>query len=379
MKWSATPDLTPTRRLMLTALAVTVTVWIVIAWRQGDISHTLGDTDDAMRIVMVRDLLHGRGWWDQLVMRLQPPQGVYMHWSRLLDGALAACVWLASRLVSPAAAEYAVRFAWPLAWILPAVIAALSIARSLGGRLAVFVCAILLLTNVVLYIQFRPGRVDHHNIQIVMAAVACACAMATDHRARFAVLAGVASGLGLAIGIEALAFHAIIGASFALRAAIEPEEAEPARAYGLALPVASLTFFCIQTPPWRWGLPFCDSLGANLIVAIVIVGLGLALFASVSAKLPLVFRLVALAALGAIAAGAYLAFDPGCIHGPFASVDPRLRPIWFNWISELQPWPRLWRMHRDSALISIAMAVMGACAAALLLASQGRRPAPATV
>ena len=41
----------------------------------------LGDTDDATRIVMVRELLAGRGWWDQHWMRLQPPVGVYMHWS----------------------------------------------------------------------------------------------------------------------------------------------------------------------------------------------------------------------------------------------------------------------------------------------------------
>jgi len=48
-----------------------------------------GDTDDATRIMLVRGLLHGQGWWDQHLMRLQPPVGVYMHWSRLLDGGIA--------------------------------------------------------------------------------------------------------------------------------------------------------------------------------------------------------------------------------------------------------------------------------------------------
>src|ERR1700733_12700096 len=134
MQLSDTPDLTSNRRLIALGFALTVIVWLVLALSEGDITRTLGDTDDAMRLVLVRDLLHGRGWWDQLVTRLQPPQGVYMHWSRLLDGALAACVWIAGRFVSPASAEYAVRFAWPLAWILPAVIGGLSIARSLGGR-----------------------------------------------------------------------------------------------------------------------------------------------------------------------------------------------------------------------------------------------------
>lgn len=379
MKWSATPDLSSKRRLVLTALAVTVVVCVVISLRQGDITRTLGDTDDAMRLVLVRSLLHGQGWWDQLVSRLQPPQGVYMHWSRLLDGALAACIWLAERFVSPAAAEYAVRFVWPLLWIFPGVVGSLLIARSLGGRRAVFVGAILLLTNVVLYIQFRPGRVDHHNVQIVMATLACAFAMIPNHRVRYAVLAGAASGLGLAIGIEALAFHAIIGASFALRAAFDRREAAAARAYGLSLAAASLAFFCIQTPPWRWALPFCDALGFNLIAAILIGGLGLTLIASLSARLSTPVRLGALAVVGALAGGVYLAIEPACIHGPFASVDRRLWPIWFNTIGELQPWWKLWFMYRNSALISIAMAVMGVAAAALLVVVQWRRWTPATL
>ena len=202
-----TPDLSSNRRLVLLGLAVTLAIVVVLAFTEGNITKTLGDTDDAMRLVLVRDLLHGRGWYDQLVTRLQPPQGIYMHWSRLLDGALAALLWLGERVTSPANAELAVRFVWPLLWIAPAVIGGLSIARSLGGKLAVFTCALLMLTDTTLFVQFRPGRVDHHNVQITMAVIAVACAMATTHRARFAAIAGAASALGLAIGIEALAYH----------------------------------------------------------------------------------------------------------------------------------------------------------------------------
>lgn len=50
--------------------------------------NALGDTDDATRLVMVRDMFAGHGWWDQKITRLQPPVGLYMHWSRLLDGGL---------------------------------------------------------------------------------------------------------------------------------------------------------------------------------------------------------------------------------------------------------------------------------------------------
>jgi len=373
MQLSDTPDLTSNRRLVALGLAVTLAIVVVLAFTEGNISKTLGDTDDAMRIVMVRDLLHGRGWYDQLVTRLQPPQGAYMHWSRLLDGALAACIWLAERVTSAANAEWAVRFAWPLLWIAPVVIGGLAIARGLGGKLAVFACALLMLTNTTLFVQFRPGRVDHHNIQITMAVIAVACAMANTHRARFAVIAAAASALGLAIGIEALAYHALVGASFAISAAMDRDEARPARAYGLTLAAVTLGLYVLQTPFDRLPLALCDAMGANLVGAILVAGLGLAAFATWGARFGLVARFAQLAAIGAVAAVIYIAANPACLHGPFASVDPRLRPIWFDHINELQSWPKLWLQHRDSALITIFMGLMGSAAAVVLLVTRWRK------
>src|SRR5271156_7111737 len=48
-------------------------------------------TDDAMRLVEVRDLIGGQGWFDLFQYRLDPP-GTSMHWSRIIDGPLAALI-----------------------------------------------------------------------------------------------------------------------------------------------------------------------------------------------------------------------------------------------------------------------------------------------
>ena len=45
----------------------------------------LGDTDDNMRIMQVRALLNGQGWYDLRQYRLNPPTGANIHWSRLVD------------------------------------------------------------------------------------------------------------------------------------------------------------------------------------------------------------------------------------------------------------------------------------------------------
>ncbi len=379
MQLSPLPDIGSNRRLGWAALIVTLVVAAVLLWHDNDVAKALGDTDDAMRLVLVRDLLHGRGWYDQWVGRLQPPVGTYMHWSRLLDGALAGLIWLFERGLSPASAELMVRLLWPLAWIFPAAACGLLIARSLGGRPAVFVCAVLLATNMQLYVQFRPGRVDHHNIQITMTLIAAACSLASAHRARWAAVGGIAAALGLAIGIEALAFQALIGASYGLRLARDPGEARPARAYGVALAVGAAAFYALQTPPSRWSMSFCDAIGWNLVAALGVAGLGLAAVAAWGVRLTPLWRIGLLALVGVATAGVFLSLDPQCVRGPFAAVDPRLRPFWFDKIQELQSWSQLMVHDRGDAIRVIVMTAMAVVAAAFLLVRQRLKPDPTTL
>jgi hypothetical protein len=379
MQLSPLPDVGSNRRLALAALVVTVVVGAALIWHDGDLARTLGDTDDAMRLVLVRDLLAGRGWYDQWVGRLQPPIGTYMHWSRLVDGGLAAMTWLFRLALSPSAAEAATRMVWPLMWIYPAVVCALVIARRLGGSAAVIVCAVLLVTNLQVYEQFRPGRVDHHNVQIVMTLIAAACAMAAARRERWAWLAGAAAGLGLAVGLEALAFQALIGASYGLRLAFDRNAARPARNYALALSAATLVLYALQTPAWRWPMSFCDALGLNLVAAVVLAGAGLAAVATWGRGLSTSWRVGVLALVGAVAGGVYLAADPLCLHGPLAAVDPRMGPFWFDKVQELQSWPRLLRDNVDRAIATMTAAIMVLAAAAFLLVRDGRRPQPQTL
>src|SRR3954452_14790108 len=52
---------------------------VLDVWRTGSFI----DTDDAMRLVQVRDLLAGQSWFDLTATRLDPP-GTLMHWSRVV-------------------------------------------------------------------------------------------------------------------------------------------------------------------------------------------------------------------------------------------------------------------------------------------------------
>src|SRR5829696_6570709 len=81
------------------------------------------EADDAMRLVEVRDLLSGQSWGDMVQHRLGPPDGVAMHWSRLVDAPLAAMMLVLQPLLGQTLAETVAATAWPLGLL--AIIAAL--------------------------------------------------------------------------------------------------------------------------------------------------------------------------------------------------------------------------------------------------------------
>ena len=76
----------------------------------------LGDTDDNMRIMQVRALLNGQGWFDLRQYRLNPPFGANIHWSRLVDLPIAGLILALRPLLGGAGAE---RWAVAIAPLLP--------------------------------------------------------------------------------------------------------------------------------------------------------------------------------------------------------------------------------------------------------------------
>lgn len=373
MRLSRAPDLGAPRQMALVALAVSLIAAVILVGRDvSGLQYGLGDTDDAMRLFMVRNLAAGQGWWDQLQDRMQPPHGVYMHWSRLIDGGVAGLMGLFRLGLNPREAEMAGRIVWPMLWILPTGFAMLAISRRLAGGAAVFACAILMLTELTLYLQFRPGRIDHHGPQIAMAMLALAGA--ASGRVRGALLAGAASGLGIAIGLEALVFEVLVGGFFAVAFLMgRDDEGRRLRAYATSLGLSTLVFFLIQTPPWRWGVVACDAIGANLVGAIVVAAVGLVAATAVVAERDWRWRFGALAIAGLLAAAVYAGLDPNCLGGPFADVDARLKTFWLPHVQEIRPIPRVWRRDHDSVFSLVAPFLFGAAAFAWLARDRARR------
>src|SRR6185312_7782829 len=143
------------------ALFAAITLWMTLK------SGVSLDTDGAMRLAQLRDLLAGQSWFDTAQHRMNTPYGLAMHWSRLADAG-PALILLALRPLGTRAAEAVMLYAWPLLLFFAVLAALARIAAHLAGRPAAVLVLPLALLCVETYGMFTPGGIDHHNLQIAL-------------------------------------------------------------------------------------------------------------------------------------------------------------------------------------------------------------------
>lgn len=331
---------------------------------------TLPDADDAMRLVEVRAFLSGQGWFDLHEPRLGGVLGYDTHWSRLVDAGLAG-LYLAFRAVADAPlAERLMLAVWPVLWLLPCIASVAAIAWRLGGRDAAIMVLLLAIFAGAGVQQFRPGRIDHHNVQIALSLVAVAALAWADRKPYAAALAALASAVGLAIGFEGLPFFVFCGAALALWFVIDAEAAPALRRYALALAAGALVAFLVSVPPSRWGAAQCDAIAINSAAALAVTALALLACTRLAASARST-RLAGVGCAGALGLMTFAVLEPQCLSGHYAAIDPAIRAIWLSYVSETQPLHDLFARAPATALATIAFPLAAAIAAAYLLA---RRP-----
>ncbi|UHC18035.1 hypothetical protein LRS73_09410 [Methylobacterium currus] len=324
----------------------------------------LPDTDDAMRLVQVRDLLAGQSWFDLAQHRHAgaPP----MHWSRLVDAPIAGLILLARPLAGPALAEGIAAAAWPLMLLgLYAAILYRGVRRVFGWRAAAF--ALFAGTQSIFVAGlFAPGRIDHHNVQICAILALILSLARPAPTARDGAIAGALAAFSLAVGLEALPFIALAGLVLAglwLRAG--RAALPPFLGFGLALGLVAPALFLVQTAPALWSATACDALSPPWLW----LAASAACTAAGAALLPggrgIGGRLGLLAACGVLAAGGFLVLFPACAAGPFTGMPDLVRRDWLVRVQEMLPAWQLVRLAPDAVLAGTLPVLAGAVAASL--------------
>ncbi len=294
-------------------------------------------TDDAMRLVQVRDLIGGQGWFDLSQHRLDPP-GASMHWSRVVDAPLAALILLLRPLVGAHGAETAMLFVWPLLLLAVALVLVAAIARVMSNDVgnAQIAAVLLAVLSAPALIHFRPGAIDHHNAQIGLLLATVLLTSQIEQSTVKAALGGLTASLSLAIGIEMLpAIAAICIAVSGLFIWRGASVSRQIAAFGAALAGSSLLLAPALLPLSSLASPVCDAFGGPLLLLVAGGGVSLMIMVEIDRRhSTLRLRLVTAAASAIALVGTFLTLFKGCIASPYAQLDPLVTSLWVDKVAE---------------------------------------------
>lgn len=331
--------------------------------------------DDAMRMVEVRDFLAGQDWFDTSQHRENTPFGAPMHWSRLIDAPIAGLVVAFRPLLGPAA-EPAATIAWPLLLLGVFTILLLAISDRLGGPQARIPVALIALMAMPVCFDFRPGSVDHHNVQTVLTLGSILVTLSIGGRIN-AALAGLLAATALAIGIEGLPMVLVQLLVMPLLWVFDPARYRHVLAiFAASFAIATVGHLLAAVPLASFFVPHCDGLSwtyasGAVLYALAIMGALLLGRRTQSTWL----RLALLAGLGAIAGGAALWISPNCLRGPYGDLDADLMRILLAPIGEAMPlWDWFLPLRPQLAILVLPVGgVVALCVAVAASRGEERR------
>jgi len=325
------------RRINWFALSLFVFVGIYLLLRAPGYPEIFDNlhSDSAMRLVTIRDFLAGQGLHDLTQYRLGLESGTEMHWSRLVDIPIAGIILLFYLFFERQQAEYAALLLWPLLMFGFALWLAVRIMSELGDSIAVLFASWMIGINLATEIRFQPGVIDHHNIQVVLL-LAVVLAVVTRHCPwLLAALAGIAMALSLSIGVEIVPLLAVcflgVTCIWILRG---NEEQFRVLAFSAGLGLGLPILFLISAPNSAYQGGFCDALSRDLAVPVILVAASLAITATTLSHTTVFRRGAFVTILFTATAFVTVLYFPACLSNPLDSLDPYLKTLWLNHVSE---------------------------------------------
>jgi hypothetical protein len=331
-----------------------------------------------MRLVQVQDFIDGAGWYNLTQARVNPPQGLEMHWSRLPDLPLAAVILMIEHLgidrqIAIALTARAVPPLIGIGFFFAFVWATAPLVRPTGIIFAGLVSITLWLPLT----QFAAGRVDHHGWQLLFAALTSGTVIRlilNPYVRGPALLGGCVGTLGLWVGAEAIPWIGMAAAALTLNWIRHGRPGGNVLAlFGVTLALTSTLLLPLVVPSVRLSTPACDAfsiVSLGLAGAVALLGLGAA---AADRLMPLgnpLIRLVLSLIIGALALAFLLVLFPECQEGPFSQVSPEIG-FWIQSVRESQSLAETLKLAPGDAAASIALPALS-LAVALTAAARSK-------
>lgn len=338
-----------------TVIAVFATI---AAFDLSDGKLFLGDIDDRLRAVQIRQFLGGKGWYDLTFSGIAMPGPYVSPWSRMVDAPYAAIAWLLTPLTGSVHSLALAFDLWPP--ILMLAFAGFSVATMVGlmprgSTVRPLHAVVAALAMAYASLEFVPGRIDHHSVQLVTLAAASYGIVCWSRAG--GILVALSFVLSMTVGLETLPLIAALWAGLTLAWIARRPGADPIfRAFSLAVAVLSpLVTLVIAGPAVLFSVQN-DIFSAPYVMAFA--GFGLISFATASFLRDgstIWMRFIALAVPGLLLLSAIAMLMPHVLAGPYAIIDPLSRRLWLDRVDQEHSVLLLVRSGSAMALASLAL------------------------
>lgn len=322
------------------------TLLFQLAWSWGSLKKIITDgtmpgPDDFMRLIQVRGLMAGQGWFDTTAYRMLPPQGAEIHWSRLIDAPIAGLIYALGPIFGHQLAERITIIIWPTVLIVLTVLVLTKICDSLFTRYNRLLPVFFTVLCVSSLAQFVPGRIDHHNVQILLYVSLLWC-LVNWRRPSAILFAAIIIPLSISIGLDVIAFAILFMAWIGVEWVLGFDKAGKALGqFAVGMAAATLVLYAVNVAPENWFAAYCDAnslvyLTAQLSIAasLLIMALSSKFLQQGSSAIRITSRLALAGALAVACLALLLTLFPECIGGPYAAVSDELNARWLSRVSE---------------------------------------------
>ncbi|KRD29072.1 hypothetical protein ASE36_10315 [Rhizobium sp. Root274] len=320
-------------RLVMVAWLVS---FAVVLFDLADGALYLGDTDDVLRALQIKELLRSGDWFDRTLPFISMPEPYVSPWSRLVDLPYLVLAKGLSLVVGDEVGLKAAFLIWPPVMLAFYCLLVVSIVKEMLPEGRVLEAPVLVATLLAMALsiwEFSPGRIDHHNVQLL--AILCICWGLIRWTRWSAIVSGVAVVVSIAVGLELLPLVAVVLAavsgSWCLR---RSGSAAFYAAFGVTImicaPLAGLSLIGLR----GIAATECDAFSAPYIAGLTGYGVVTVLAAALLARSAPWLRTVVLLLAGS-ACVVLLAFSfPLCLSGPYHMVDPLSRALWLERLAQ---------------------------------------------
>ncbi|WP_340314215.1 hypothetical protein [Rhizorhabdus argentea] len=347
-------------RLSVFAVWLLASAILVVIARDHIAALSMWDPDDYLRLQQVRDLLGGQSFFDVSQYRIDPPNGVPMHWSRIVDLPIAALILTLRPILGVMLAERVAISAVPLLIFGGSLAALTMIGSRIADRRTALITAMLAAAAPLMLFHIMPLRIDHHGWQTMLGLFTIAACFDPRPR-RGGMIAGAAAALWLAISLEALPMVAAIAALLAIRFVADArfrrnDEEGRFQTFAAALATSGMALFILFHGPAAYQRNYCDAVSPAWFGPMILTPSLAALLVPLASRYGMAMRVALVAAAGVAGLALLAVTAPACLHGPFAALDPVVRFYWYDNVLEGLP---VWKQPIDNRVLLVGFPPVG--------------------